>query len=59
MKLNLKKAEVLLIGHQGEERNIELEGKKLTQRDSFVYLGGSECGDAKTGREVGPTSKST
>ena len=26
--------------------------KKLTQRDSFVYLGGAVCGDGKTEREV-------
>ena len=31
--------------------NIELEGK-LTQRDSFVYLGGAVCGDGKTEIEV-------
>ena len=45
--------EVLHIGHQREELDIELEGKKLTQRDSFVYLGGAVCGDGKTEREVG------
>ena len=33
------KMEVLHIGHQSEELDIELEGKKLTQGDSFVYLG--------------------
>ena len=32
--------------------DIELEGKKLTQEDSFVYLGGAVCGDGKTEREV-------
>ena len=41
------KTEVLYIGHQREELDIELEGKKLTQRDRFVYLGGAVCG---TGR---------
>ena len=35
-------------GHQREELDIELEGKKLTQGDSFVYLGGAVCGDGKT-----------
>ena len=34
LKLNLKKTEVLHIGHQKEELAIALEGKKLTQRDS-------------------------
>ena len=52
LKLNLEKTEVLHIGHQSEELDIELEGKKLTQRDSFVYLGGAVCGDGKTEREV-------
>ena len=50
-KLNLK-TEVLHIGHQSEELDIELEGKKLTQRDGFVYLGGAVCGDGKTERGV-------
>ena len=31
LKLNLEKTEVLHIGHQREELDIELEGKKLTQ----------------------------
>ena len=52
LKLNLERTEVLHIGHQREELDIELEGKKLTQRDSFVYLGGVVCGDGKTEREV-------
>ena len=25
-----------------------MEGKKLSQPDSFVYLGGTVCGDGKT-----------
>ena len=40
LKLSLEKTEMLHIGHQREELDIELEGKKLTQGDSFVYLGG-------------------
>ena len=52
LKLNLEKTEVLHTGHQREELDIELEGKKLTQRDSFVYLGGAVWGDGKTEREV-------
>ena len=52
LKINLEKTEVLHIGHQREELDIELEGKKLTQGDSFVYLGGAVCGDGKTEREV-------
>ena len=50
-ELNLEKAEVQHIGHQREELDIAMEGKKLTQRDSFVYLGGPVCGDGKTERE--------
>ena len=42
---------MLHIGHQREELDIELEGKKLTQGDSFVYIGGAVCGDGKTERE--------
>ena len=52
LKINLEKMEVLHIGHQREELDIELEGKKLTQGDSFMYLGGAVCGDGKTEREV-------
>ena len=50
LKLNLEKTEVLHIGHQREELDIELEGNILNQRDSFVYLGGAVCGDGKTER---------
>ena len=52
LKPNLEKIEVLHIGHQREELDIELEGKILNQRDSFVYLGGAVCGDRKTERGV-------
>ena len=52
LKLNLEKMEVLHIGHRSEELDIEMVGKKLTQRDSFVYLGGAVCGDGKIEREV-------
>ena len=51
-ELNLEKIEVLHICHQREELDIELEGKILNQRDSFVYLGGAVCGDGKTERDV-------
>ena len=52
LKINLAKTKVLHIGHQTVELDIELEGKKLTQGDSFVYLGGAVCGDGKTKRGV-------
>ena len=51
-KINVEKTEVLHIGYQREELDIELDGKKLTEGDSFVYLGGAVCGDGKTEREV-------
>ena len=41
---------MLHIGHQREELGIELEGKKLTQGDSFVYMGG-QCVDMERRRE--------
>ena len=43
---------MLHIGHQREELDIELEGKKLTQKDRFVYPRGAVFGDGKTEREV-------
>ena len=43
---------MLHIGHQREELDIELEGKILNQRDSFVYLDGAVCGDGKTERDI-------
>ena len=43
---------MLHIGHQREELDNELEGKKLTQGDSFLYPGGAVCGDRKTERDV-------
>ena len=52
LKINLEKMEVLHISHQREELYIELEGKKLTLGNSFVYLGGVMCADGKTEREV-------
>ena len=54
LKLNLEKTEVLHIGHQREQLDIELEGKILNQRDSFVYLGGAVCGDERYVEECRP-----
>ena len=51
LKINIEKTEVLHIYHQREELDIELAGKKVTQGDSFVYLGGAACGYGKTERE--------
>ena len=52
LKINLDITEVLHIGHHREQLDIELKGKKLTQGDSLVYLGGAVCGDGKMEREV-------
>ena len=52
LKLNLDKTDVLHIDQRREELDIELEGKKLTQRESSVYLYRVQC--VETG-----TSKST
>ena len=52
LKIKLEKTEVLHIGHQREELDIALEGKELSQEDSFVNIGGAVCGDGKTEREV-------
>ena len=52
LNINVEKTEVLRIGHQREELDIELEGMKLTQGDSFVYLRGAVCGEGKTERDV-------
>ncbi len=43
---------MLHIGHQREELDIQLEGKKLTQGNSFLYIGVAVCGDGKMKREV-------
>ena len=51
LKINLEKTAVLHIGHQREELEIELEGKKLIQEDSFVYQGVAVYGDGKMERE--------
>ena len=61
LKLNLERTEVLHIGHQREELDIELEGEKLTQRDSFVYRRGSvrrrEDGERGTSKSVGRSER--
>ena len=44
------KMEVLHTGHQREELDIELEGKKLHRGDSFVYQG-EQCAEKGRRRE--------
>ena len=50
LKLSLEKTEGPHIGQERGEPDIELKGKKLIQRDSFVYLGGAVCGGGKMER---------
>ena len=52
LKSNIDKTEVLHVGQQREELDIELEGKKRIQGESVMYLEGAVCGDGKTEREV-------
>ena len=40
---SLEKMEVLWVRQQKKDLDVRLDGKKLNQRDSFVYLGGAVC----------------
>ena len=44
LRVSLEKMEVLWVGQQKKDLDVRLDGKKLNQRDSFVYLGGAVCG---------------
>ena len=62
LKINLEKTEVLHIGNHREELDIELEGEKLTQGDSFVYVGGGsvwrwEDGDRGMSKSTGRSER--
>ena len=35
-----------------KDLDIRLDGKKLNQQDSFIYLGGAVCGDGGTEMEI-------
>ena len=43
---------MLWVGQQKIYLGIRLDGKKLNQRDSFVYLGGAVCGDGSRETEI-------
>ena len=47
---------MLWVRQQNKDLDIRLDGKKLNQRDSFVYLGGAVCGDSSTEMEIRSTS---
>ena len=44
LRVSLEKTEVLWIGQQEKDLDIRLDGKKVNQRNSFVYLGGGFTG---------------
>ena len=44
LRVRLEKTEVMRVVHSMKELYINLGGKKLKQRDIFVYLGGAICG---------------
>ena len=52
LRVNLEKTEVLWVRQQKKDLDIKLEGKKLNQRDSFVYLSGAVSGDGSTEKEI-------
>ena len=52
LRVSLDKREVLWVGQQKKDLDIRLHGKKLNQRDSFVYLSGAVCGDGNTETEI-------
>ena len=43
---------MLWVGQQKKDLDIRPDGKKLNQRDSFVYLGGAVCGDSCMETEI-------
>ena len=44
----LEKTQVLWDGQHKTYIHMRLDGKKLNQRDSFVYFGGAVCGDGNS-----------
>ena len=43
---------MLWVEQQKRDLDIRMNGKKLTQRDSFVYLAGAVCRDSGTEMEI-------
>ena len=52
LRVSLAKTEVLWVEQQKKDLDIRLDGKKLNQGDSFVYLGGVVCEDGSTETEI-------
>ena len=51
-RISLEKTEVLWVGQQKKDFDMKLDRKKLNQRDNFVYLAGTVCGDGSTETDI-------
>ena len=51
-RVSLEKTEVMWVGQSRKQLEIHMDGKKLKQRDTFVYLGGAICGDGNSDTEI-------
>ena len=52
LRVSLGKTEVMWVGQRRKELEILLDGEKLKQTDSFVYLGGAIFEDGKSDPEI-------
>ena len=52
LRVSLEKTEVMWVGPRRKEPEIHLDGKKLKQRDSFVYLAEAICGDDNSDTDI-------
>ena len=50
--MNLEKTEIMWIGEQKMEIHVVLDGKIITQVNSFVCLGGTVCVDGESSKEI-------
>ena len=48
LRVRLEKTEVMCVEPRWKEQEMHLDGKKLKQRNSFVYLGGAICEDGNS-----------
>ena len=51
LRMNLEKTEVMWIGKQEVDLHVVVDGKTITQVNSFVYLGGTVCEDGGSSKE--------
>ena len=52
LRVSLEKTEVMWVGQRKKELHLHPDGKKLKQRESFVYVGGAICGDGNSDTEI-------